>query len=147
MAIAAVENNLMTYVINEMHISCLPLIYIGFILLSVQAHLLQLKPPKCNMLVDGDQCTTAKGMKALILYLSLYLVALGRGCVKPNMLAHGANQFNKADSKQCKQLSRYFSSAYLFGYCSHLRCLDLNPLGYDTGFRVSAIVMAMGLIC
>ncbi|KAL3643791.1 hypothetical protein CASFOL_014606 [Castilleja foliolosa] len=124
MAIAAVGNNLITYVINEMHfplskaantvtnfigtVFLLALVggylsdsHLGcfwtmlifafvelsvFILLSVQAHLPQLKPPPCNMLTDGDRCEEAKGFKALIFFVALYLVALGSGYVKPNMI-------------------------------------------------------------
>ncbi|KAI3770450.1 hypothetical protein L6452_01584 [Arctium lappa] len=190
MAIAAVGNNLITYVINEMHFSlsksanivtnfigtvfilalfggylsdsylgCFWTMLIfgfielsGFIMLSVQAHLPQLKPPKCNMLTDGDQCIEAKGMKTLIFFVALYLVALGSGCVKPNMLAHGADQFNLSDSKQSKKLSTYFNAAYFAFSMGELIALTLlvyiqTHSGMDIGFGVSAIIMAMGLIC
>ncbi|KAJ9557398.1 hypothetical protein OSB04_012012 [Centaurea solstitialis] len=186
MAIAAVGNNLITYVINEMHFSLsksantvtnfIGTIFIlalfggylsdsylgcfwtmlifgfvelsGFILLSVQAHLPQLKPPKCNMLTDGDQCIEAKGMKTLIFFVALYLVALGSGCMKPNMLAHGADQFSRSDSKQAKKLSTYFNAAYFAFSMGELIALTLlvyiqTHSGMDIGFGVSAIIMAM----
>ncbi|KAL2477647.1 Protein NRT1/PTR FAMILY 4.3 [Forsythia ovata] len=187
MAIAAVGNNLITYVINEMHFSlsksanivtnfigtifilallggylsdsylgCFWTLLIfgfvelsGFILLSVQAHLPQLKPPQCNMLLDGDHCEEAKGFKAFIFFVALYLVALGSGCVKPNMIAHGADQFN--DSKQSKKLSRYFNAAYFAFSMGELVALTVlvyvqTHSGMDVGFGVSAAAMAMGLI-
>ncbi|CAN4108211.1 unnamed protein product [Withania somnifera] len=190
MGIAAVGNNLITYVINEMHFSLsesanivtnfIGTIFIlallggylsdsylasfwtilifgfielsGFILLSVQAHLPQLKPPKCNMLTDGDQCVEAKGFKALIFFVALYLVALGSGCVKPNMISHGADQFNQEDTKQSKQLSRYFNAAYFAFSMGELVALTLlvyvqTHSGMDVGFGVSAAAMALGLIC
>ncbi|KAI3770458.1 hypothetical protein L6452_01592 [Arctium lappa] len=190
MAIAAVGNNLITYLTNEMHFSlskaanivtnfigtvfilslfggylsdsylgCFWTMVIfgfielsGFILLSVQAHLPQLKPPQCNMLTDGDRCLEAKGVEATIFFVALYLVALGSGCVKPNMLAHGADQLNKSDSKQAKKLSTYFNAAYFAFSMGELVALTLlvwiqTHSGMDIGFGVSAIVMAMGLIC
>lgn len=190
MAIAAVGNNLVTYLINEMHFSlsksanivtnfigtlfilalfggyisdsylgCFWTMLVfgfielsGFLLLSVQAHLPQLKPPKCNMLTNGDQCTEAKGMESLIFFLALYMVALGSGCVKPNMLAHGADQFNKSDAKQCKKLSSYFNAAYFAFSVGELIALTFlvwiqTNSGMDIGFGVSAIIMAIGLIC
>ncbi|GJR67811.1 NRT1/ PTR family 4.3-like protein [Tanacetum coccineum] len=124
----------------------------GFILLSLQAHLPQLKPPQCNMLTDGDRCIEAKGVEAIIFFVALYLVALGSGCMKPNMLAHGADQFNKSDSKQSKKLSTYFNAAYFAFSMGELIALTLivwiqTHSGMDIGFGVSAIVMAMGLIC
>ncbi|KAJ6937997.1 hypothetical protein NC652_012318 [Populus alba x Populus x berolinensis] len=169
MAIGAVGNNLITYVINEMHFSLSKsanivtnfvgtifilallggylsdsylgcfwtmLIFgfvelsvrapfntyspsyslaqdkLGFILLSVQAHLPQLKPPQCNMLTGGENCIEAKGFKTLIFFVALYMVALGSGCVKPNMIAHGGDQFNQSNPKQSKKLSTYFNAAY-----------------------------------
>lgn len=188
MAIAAVGNNLITYVINEMHFSLsksanivtnfvgtvflLALVggylsdsYLGsfwtmlifgfvelsgFILLSVQAHLPQLKPPKCNI-TNGEICEEAKGFKALIFFLALYLVALGSGCVKPNMVAHGADQFNPDSPKQTKKLSTYFNAAYFAFSVGELIALTVliyvqTHSGMDVGFGVSAAAMAMGLI-
>lgn len=186
MAIAAVGNNLITYVINEMHfplskaanivtnfIGTIFLLSLfggylsdsylgsfwtmlifgfvelsGFILLSVQAHLPQLKPPKCNMLsVRGELCQEAKGIKALIFFVALYLVALGSGCVKPNMIAHGADQF---EPMQSKQLSTYFNAAYFAFSVGELIALTVlvwvqTHSGMDVGFGISAAVMAMGL--
>ncbi|XP_061357281.1 protein NRT1/ PTR FAMILY 4.3-like [Gastrolobium bilobum] len=191
MAIAAVGNNLITYVINEMHFSLsksanvvtnfvgtiflLALLggylsdsYLGsfwtilifgflelsgFILLSVQAHLPQLKPPPCNMMMsDGEeQCIEAKGFKAMIFFLAIYLVALGSGCVKPNMIAHGGDQFNQENPKQLKNLSTYFNAAYFAFSLGELVALTIlvwvqTHSGMDVGFGVSAAAMAMGLI-
>ncbi|GER38944.1 major facilitator superfamily protein [Striga asiatica] len=189
MAIAAVGNNLITYVINEMHFSlskaantvtnfigtvfilallggylsdsylgCFWTMLIfafvelsGFILLSVQAHLPQLKPPACNMLTDGPKCKEADGVKAFIFFVALYLVALGSGCVKPNMIAHGADQFNQDQPKESKKLSRYFNAAYFAFSTGELIALTVlvyvqTHSGMDIGFGVSAAAMAMGLI-
>ncbi|CAA0840044.1 Protein NRT1/ PTR FAMILY 4.3, partial [Striga hermonthica] len=123
----------------------------GFILLSVQAHLPQLKPPACNMLTDGDQCKEADGVKAFIFFVALYLVALGSGCVKPNMIAHGADQFNQDQPKESKKLSRYFNAAYFAFSTGELIALTVlvyvqTHSGMDIGFGVSAAAMAMGLI-
>lgn len=123
----------------------------GFILLSVQAHLPQLKPPPCDVLNDGAHCEEAKGFKALVFFVALYLVALGSGCVKPNMIAHGADQFNQDDEKQSKKLSSYFNAAYFAFAMGELIALTVlvyvqTHSGMDVGFGVSAAAMAMGLI-
>ncbi|TYK00778.1 protein NRT1/ PTR FAMILY 4.3-like [Cucumis melo var. makuwa] len=195
MAIAAVGNNLITYLINEMHFSLsksanivtnfvgtvflLALLggflsdsYLGsfwtllifgfvelsgFILLSVQAHVPQLKPPQCNMLLirnnNEHECVEAKGVKALIFFVALYLVAIGSGCVKPNLIAHGADQFSTSSQNpsQSKSLSKYFNTAYLAFSIGELIALTLivwiqTHSGMDVGFGVSAAVMAFGLI-
>ncbi|XP_073147366.1 protein NRT1/ PTR FAMILY 4.3-like [Henckelia pumila] len=191
MGIAAVGNNLITYVINEMHFSlsksantvtnfvgtvfilalvggylsdshlgCFWTMLIfafvelsGFILLSVQAHLPQLKPPQCNMLTDAENCVEATGFKALVFFMALYLVALGSGCVKPNMIAHGADQFNIQDNNpnQSKKLSKYFNAAYFAFSVGELVALTIlvyvqTHSGMDIGFGVSAAAMAIGLL-
>lgn len=124
----------------------------GFILLSVQAHLPQLRPPKCNMTSPQEQCPEANGFKSTMFFISLYLVALGSGCMKPNMIAHGADQFAKSDPKQPKKLSTYFNSAY-FSFCvGELVALTVlvwvqTKSGMDVGFGMSAGAMAAGLAC
>ncbi|XP_077231744.1 protein NRT1/ PTR FAMILY 4.4-like [Tasmannia lanceolata] len=123
----------------------------GFILLSVQAHLHQLRPPKCNMANEGWKCIEAKGFKASIFFIALYLVALGSGCLKPNMISHGGDQFQKDDPKQSKKLSTYFNTAYLSFCIGQLFAVTViiwvqTRVGMDVGFGLSAATMAMGLI-
>lgn len=121
----------------------------GFILLAVQAHLPQLRPAQCKMI--SKNCPEAQGYKSLIFYVALYLVALGSGCLKPNIISHGADQFGKEDTKQSKKLSTYFNVAY-FAFCiGELIALTLlvwvqTRSGMDVGFGVSAAAMAVGLI-
>ncbi|OMO77619.1 Proton-dependent oligopeptide transporter family [Corchorus olitorius] len=193
MAIAAVGNNLITYVFNEMHfplsksanivtnfvgtVFLLSLVggfladsYLGsywtmlifgfvelsgFILLSIQAHIPQLRPPLCDMVSNGYYCEEAKGYKALIFFFALALVALGSGCLKPNIVSLGADQFTREDStsnsNQSNKLSTYFNIAY-FAFCmGELIALTLlvwvqTHSGMDVGFGVSAAAMATGMV-
>ncbi|XP_030461697.1 protein NRT1/ PTR FAMILY 4.4-like [Syzygium oleosum] len=124
----------------------------GFILLSIQAHLQSLRPPKCNMNdAQGSHCEEASGYRALIFYVSLCLVALGSGCLKPNIISHGADQFRREDSKQSRRLSSYFNAAY-FAFCTgELIALTVlvwvqTDSGMDVGFGVSAAAMVVGLV-
>ncbi|KAL5096251.1 hypothetical protein RYX36_000578 [Vicia faba] len=182
MAIAGVGNNLITYLINEMHFSLphsanivtnfLGTIFLvallggflsdsflgtfstififslieisGIILLAAQAHFPQLKPPPCNQKLE---CIQAKGFEAFIFYIALYMVALGSGCVKPNMISHGANQFNPQSNK----LSTYFNATYFAFSLGALIGLTIivfiqTHSGMDTGFAVASAAMAMGFI-
>lgn len=110
----------------------------------------ELRPGYCNMTSNYEaKCPEAEGYKALILFLGLYLVALGSGCLKPNIISHGADQFRITQSKR---LSSYFNAAY-FAFCTgELVALTLlvwvqTHSGMDVGFGVSAAAMAMGLFC
>ncbi|RWW48110.1 hypothetical protein BHE74_00045852 [Ensete ventricosum] len=93
----------------------------------------------------------AKGFKALVFYTALYLVALGSGCLKPNIISHGADQFTEDDPNHSKKLSTYFNTAY-FSFCvGELIALTVlvwvqTRSGMDVGFSLSAATMAAGLI-
>lgn len=101
--------------------------------------------------IAGEACLEAKGYKAWIFFLALCLVALGSGCLKPNIISHGADQFRKDDTEQSKKLSTYFNCAY-FAFCAgELFALTVlvwvqTQSGMDVGFGVSAAAMAVGLI-
>ncbi|KAK3120046.1 hypothetical protein QOZ80_9AG0680490 [Eleusine coracana subsp. coracana] len=126
----------------------------GFILLAVQAHLPQLRPPPCDMMTAtaaGQACEETGGVKAGIFFAALYLVALGSGCLKPNIIAHGADQFRRGgDSNDAGRLSSYFNAAY-FSFCvGELVALTVlvwvqTCSGMGVGFGVSAAAMGIGL--
>lgn len=84
----------------------------------------------------------------MIFFVALYLVAIGSGCLKPNIISHGADQFRKDDSRK---LSTFFNCAY-FAFCmGELIALTVlvwvqTHSGMDVGFGVSAAVMAAGMI-
>jgi hypothetical protein len=65
--------------------------------------------------MDGS-CEKAGGFKATIFFVAVYLLALGSGCLKPNMIAHGADQF-AGTPDGARRLSTYFNSAY-FSFCA-----------------------------
>ncbi|KAF8662649.1 hypothetical protein HU200_056251 [Digitaria exilis] len=120
----------------------------GVILLSVQAHLPQLKSAPCNMLTMVGSCERASGFKATIFFVALYLVALGSGCVMPNMTAYGGDQFAGAADKR---LSTYFNLSY-FGFCiGELVALTVIVwaqirYGMDVGFGLAAAAVGIGMI-
>ena len=101
-------------------------------------------------MVDAHLCEEAKGYKALIFYVALYLVALGSGCLKPNIISHGADQLRLVN-KDSNKLSSYFNAAY-FSFCTgQLIALTLivwlqTRYGMDVGFGVSAAAMLVALI-
>lgn len=100
----------------------------------------------------GQACEQASGVKAGIFFAALYLVALGSGCLKPNIIAHGADQFRRGGGGgDARRLSSYFNAAY-FSFCvGELVALTVlvwvqTRSGMDVGFGVSAAAMAIGLL-
>ncbi|XP_010089930.2 protein NRT1/ PTR FAMILY 4.5 [Morus notabilis] len=85
---------------------------IGYVLLTVQAHLPDLRPFPCKN-VSPDQrnqlCENASTGQLAILYGGIYLIALGTSGVKAALPALGADQFDEKDPKEASQLSSFFN--------------------------------------
>lgn len=124
--------------------------YQGLVLLAVQAHLPQLRSAPCNMLTMEGSCERAGGTRAAVFFVALYLVALGAGCVMPNMTAYGGDQF-AAGEKGAKRLSTYFNLSYL-GYCvAEVAALTAvvwaqTRFGMAVGFGLAAAALGAGLL-
>ncbi|KAJ0978757.1 hypothetical protein J5N97_014231 [Dioscorea zingiberensis] len=76
---------------------------LGYILVTIQAHWDDLRPPA--------SCLTCKleGKKASLFYISLCLLAVGYGGVRGSYPSLGADQFDKENPKERKQLASFFS--------------------------------------
>ncbi|KAF0932158.1 hypothetical protein E2562_008689 [Oryza meyeriana var. granulata] len=142
----------------DSYLGCFPTILVfslvelaGLVLLSLQARLPRLRPPPCDMASSGGAvCEKAGGVQAAVFFAALYMVALGSGCLKPNMIAHGADQL--AGPGGGRAVSTYFNAAY-FCFCAG-ELVALTALvwvqthsGMDVGFGVSAASMAAALAC
>ncbi|CAI0465353.1 unnamed protein product [Linum tenue] len=76
---------------------------LGYVLLTVQARVHQLRPTPCNgaaALSGGSQST---------LYIGLYLIALGTSGVKAALPSLGADQFDSRNPKEAGKLSSFFN--------------------------------------
>ncbi|KAK6139294.1 hypothetical protein DH2020_026972 [Rehmannia glutinosa] len=68
--------------------------FLGLVILTVQAHSGSLQPPKCDpSRPQHIPCQQVHGAKAALLFIGLYLVALGVGGIKGSLPAHGAEQW------------------------------------------------------
>ncbi|PQM37633.1 protein NRT1/ PTR FAMILY 4.6 [Prunus yedoensis var. nudiflora] len=74
--------------------------FLGLIILTVQARLPSLKPPTCSPDSLNNPCQEVEGGKAALLFIGLYLVALGVGGIKGSLPSHGAEQFDESTHKE-----------------------------------------------
>ncbi|KAF4353511.1 hypothetical protein F8388_013803 [Cannabis sativa] len=123
---------------------------LGYTLLLVQAHRSELRPPKC---VDNinHQCVEATTGEASILYVGLYLVALGTGGIKAALPSLGADQFDERDPKESSQLSSFFNwflfsltIGAIFGV-TVVVWISTNK-GWDRGFAVCLVAVFFALL-
>lgn len=81
----------------------------GLVILTVQAHIPSLKPPICKSFNRNVSCQEVDEGKAALLYVGLYLVALGVGGIKGSLPPHGAEQFDEHTAEGRKQRSSFFN--------------------------------------
>jgi peptide/histidine transporter 3/4 len=83
----------------------------GMVLLTLSAALPALKPGPCP--ADSSlPCPAASASQLAVLYLGLYLIALGNGGIKPNVSSMGADQFDESHAKEKKHMSSFFNWYY-----------------------------------
>ncbi|PHT33984.1 Protein NRT1/ PTR FAMILY 4.6, partial [Capsicum baccatum] len=83
--------------------------FLGLVVLTIQARSSSLKPPKCDQGVPDIPCEQVHGAQAAMLFIGLYLVALGVGGIKGSLPPHGAEQFDETTPQGRKQRSTFFN--------------------------------------
>ncbi|CAM8973317.1 unnamed protein product [Rhodiola kirilowii] len=118
---------------------------IGMSMLTMSAAVPGLKP-SCH-----DGICNANGAQTAACFISLYMIALGTGGIKPCVSSFGADQFDESDVKEKKKKSSFFNWFYFsinvgaMIASSVLVWVQMN-VGWDWGFGVPAVAMAIAVI-
>ncbi|AES87363.2 peptide/nitrate transporter [Medicago truncatula] len=80
---------------------------IGLVILSLSTHFLLLKPKGCGKI--GFLCDPHSPLHVAILYISIYLIALGNGAADPALATFGSDQFDEEEPKEEKSKTLFFS--------------------------------------
>ncbi|KAK6797160.1 hypothetical protein RDI58_004862 [Solanum bulbocastanum] len=118
---------------------------LGYLLLILQSHFQKLQPQPCG------ESTCVHGGKALLLYTSVYLTALGAGGIRGCIPALGADQFEQDDPKQSsKNISSFFNWFLLsitIGASIGVTIVVWvsTNVGWDRGFIISIVCCFAGL--
>ncbi|KAK7306453.1 hypothetical protein VNO77_44394 [Canavalia gladiata] len=125
--------------------------FLGLALLTAQARYRSLKPSICNVYDKTIHCETPNGGQEAVLYIGLYLLALGSAGVKAGLPSHGADQFDETDPKETNQMSTFFN-ALLLAVCmgasvslTFIVWIQLHK-GWDWGFGIGTIAICLGTI-
>ncbi|CAJ2655589.1 protein NRT1/ PTR FAMILY 7.3-like isoform X1 [Trifolium pratense] len=84
---------------------------IGLVLLSLSTHFLLLKPQGCGKI--GFLCEPHTPLQVAILYISIYLIALGNGAADPALATFGNDQFDEEEPKEEKSKNLFYSYFYV----------------------------------
>nr|XP_043615286.1 protein NRT1/ PTR FAMILY 4.6-like [Erigeron canadensis] len=122
----------------------------GLLILTLQAHTRSLKPESCISANRNAKCQEAEGGKEVLLFIGLYLVALGVGGIKGSLPPHGAEQFDEETSQGRKQRSSFFNY-YVFSLaCGALIAVTFavwieDNKGWQWGFGISTLAILISI--
>ncbi|KAK8642491.1 hypothetical protein V6N13_011833 [Hibiscus sabdariffa] len=122
---------------------------LGYALLTVQAHLDQLRPTPCTDI--SKPCEAASSGQETILYTGLYLVALGTSGVKAALPLLGADQFDGKDPKEAVQLSSYFNWYTFSQMCGAITGVTFlvwisSNYGWDWAFGICSVAVLLAIV-
>lgn len=80
----------------------------GIAMLAISTSLPGLHPTPCTN-AAYDTCQKPNGLQMAVLYMSLYLIAIGTGGLKSSVSGFGTDQFDVKDEKEKIQMSFYFN--------------------------------------
>ncbi|OMO52436.1 Proton-dependent oligopeptide transporter family [Corchorus olitorius] len=122
----------------------------GVTILTISTVVPSLRPPKCNM-DHPETCTPATGIQLTILYLALYLTALGTGGLKSSVSGFGSDQFDDSDPEEKSQMTNFFNWFYFFINIGSLGSVTIlvyiqDNLGREWGYGICACAIVIGLV-
>lgn len=120
---------------------------LGTGMLTVTMSLRQLQPPPCTT----NGCQKANGFQMGILYLSLYLVALGTGGLKSSVSGFGSDQFDEKDTKEKTQMTYFFSRFFFFVSTGTLLAVTVlvyiqDEVGRSWAYGICCISMILAIL-
>ncbi|KAL0704000.1 hypothetical protein Bca4012_070425 [Brassica carinata] len=83
----------------------------GVSILTLSTIIPGLQPPRCNP-GTSSHCVQASGIQLTVLYLALYLTALGTGGVKASVSGFGSDQFDETEPKEQSQMTYFFNRLF-----------------------------------
>lgn len=123
------------------------------VLLTVSAALSQFRPPPCKAgaaLRGGGACEEAAPWQLAVLYVSLFLNALGAGGYRPCIVAFGADQFDESEAAERARTWGFFNWYYFCNGASMLLAVTAvvyvqDNVGWGWGLGVPTFCMAVSV--
>ncbi|XP_031286400.1 protein NRT1/ PTR FAMILY 6.2-like [Pistacia vera] len=122
----------------------------GTSLLAISTKLPELRPPPCHA-AQVTQCQRANGFQMGILYLALYLIALGTGGLKSSVSGFGTDQFDENDEKERTQMAYFFSRFFFVISTGTLMAVTVlvyiqDEVGRSWGYGICSISMFIAIV-
>ncbi|CAH1415657.1 unnamed protein product [Lactuca virosa] len=121
----------------------------GVTILTISTAIPSLQPPKCSK--TGGSCIPATDLQLAVLYLALYLTALGTGGLKSSVSGFGSDQFDETDKEEKAQMTTFFNWFFFFISIGSLAAVTVlvyiqDNLGRRWGYGIVACSIGLGLV-
>ncbi|XP_062078033.1 protein NRT1/ PTR FAMILY 6.2 [Humulus lupulus] len=123
---------------------------LGTVSLAISTKIPQLQPPPCDG-GAGAGCQPANGFQMGILYLALYLIALGTGGLKSSVSGFGTDQFDDKDEKEKAQMAYFFQRFFFFISTGTLMAVTVlvylqDEVGRSWAYGICSVSMLISII-
>ncbi|KAJ6809402.1 protein NRT1/ PTR FAMILY 2.13-like isoform X2 [Iris pallida] len=125
--------------------------FLGMVVLTLSASVPQLRPPECSPEAQlAHRCVGASGLQLGILFLSLVLLAVGAGGVRPCSLPFGVDQFDPSTEKGQRGLNSFFNWYYFTSTAGIVLSLTFivyvqNSVSWVVGFAIPTGFMLLAV--
>lgn len=121
----------------------------GVTILTISTIIPSLRPPKCEK--GSSSCIPANTTQLLVLYLGLYLTALGTGGLKSSVSGFGSDQFDDTDKKERTRMIKFFNWFFFFISVGSLCAVTVmvyiqDNVGRRWGYGICACAIVVGLM-
>lgn len=121
----------------------------GVALLAVSTMIPSLRPPQCA--ANSDACEPATEAQLGVLYLSLYLTALGTGGLKSSVSGFGSDQFDDSNKEERSHMTKFFSWFFFFISIGSLAAVTIlvyiqDNMGRQWGYGICACAIILALV-
>ncbi|KAL2929540.1 Protein NRT1/ PTR FAMILY 6.2 [Bienertia sinuspersici] len=122
----------------------------GTAILAVSTKLPELQPPPCGS-NKNVPCQRATEFQMGILYLALYLIALGTGGLKSSVSGLGSDQFDETDEKEQAQRTAFFSRFFFFISLGTLMAVTVlvwvqDEVGRSWAYGICSVSMGIAIV-
>uniref|UniRef100_A0A0D9VNA9 Major facilitator superfamily (MFS) profile domain-containing protein n=1 Tax=Leersia perrieri TaxID=77586 RepID=A0A0D9VNA9_9ORYZ len=124
----------------------------GMAVLTLSTAAPGLRPPACaDPTGSSSSCAAPNGTQLGVLYLGLYLTALGTGGLKSSVSGFGSDQFNESDGGERRVMARFFSWFFFLISIGSLLAVTVlvyvqDKIGRRWGYGVCVVAILAGLL-
>lgn len=116
--------------------------------LALSTHLPSLRPPACH---SNENCEEANVFQMGILYLALYLIALGTGGLKSSVSGFGTDQFDEKNEAEKTQMTYFFNRFFFFISLGTLTAVTVlvyiqDEVGRSLAYGICTISMFVAIL-